>query len=90
LACVVLIVAAVPNDRCAMCGSSAAQPSTSHALSAAAAISGRPAGRPRAVPAAAVSVPSVAPGGTRRGSWALRIASAFQCHSPARAHCCRL
>jgi hypothetical protein len=45
---VVLIVAAVPNGQVRRVGSSAAQPSTSQALSAAAAMSGRPAGRPSA------------------------------------------
>ncbi len=48
LAVIVLIVAVVPNDSAAASGSSAPDPSTSQALSAAAAITGSPGGSPSA------------------------------------------
>ena len=65
-----------------MDGSSAPEPSTSQALSPAAAISGRPAGMPVASAAAAVMVPSASPGGTRRGSQSGWTGTACHFQSP--------
>src|SRR5512144_1812432 len=65
---VVLTVADVPYDRLATSGVTAPDPRTSQALSAAAAITGRPAGSPVASAAAGVSSPSRAVGGSSSGS----------------------
>jgi hypothetical protein len=67
---VVFTVAAVPNDTDGVAGSTAPDPSTSHALSAAAAMTGRPAGSPVASAAAALISPSRSVGWTSSGSHA--------------------
>ena len=73
---VVLIVAVVPYEIAPMCGSSAPEPSTSHALSAAAETIGVPAASPRCAAAAAVRSPSRPVGGMSSGSLAGSIGTA--------------
>ncbi len=79
---VVLIDAVVPSEIAPTCGSSAPEPSTSHALSPAAAISGSPAGMPVTSAADALIVPSTPPGGTSRGSHAGSTGTACHFQSP--------
>ena len=74
----VLNEAVVPSEIAPTCGSSAPEPSTSQALSPAAAINRRPSGIPVASAAAALIVPSSPPGGTRSGSQSRSIGMA--CH----------
>ena len=62
------MVAVVPNDSAATSGCTAPEPSASHCLSPAAAISGVPARTPRCSAAASVSSPSRPVGATSLGS----------------------
>ena len=73
-----------------MWGAMAPDPSTSQALSAPAAITGSPAGRPRCAAAVAVSSPSRSPVATRSGSMSRSTAIAFHFQSLARAQRRRL
>ncbi len=69
-----------------MDGSSAPEPRTSQALSAAAAMTGRPAGIPVAAAAAAVTSPRLCVGGTRPGSAPGSIGATIHFQSPGAAH----
>jgi len=71
-------------------GSRAPEPMTSHALSAAAEITGVPAGSPMTAAASSVRSPSRPPGGTRSGNQDGSTAAACQRQSPAFAQARRL
>ncbi len=83
---VTLTVAAVPYDRLGVSDRIAPEPRTSHALSAAAAMTGRPAGSPVASAAAGLISPSRAVGGTSSGSHDGSIGATVQLQWPGAAH----
>jgi len=72
-----------------MCGSRQPAPSTSQALSAAAAATGGPAGMPVAAAAAAPMTPSSPPGATSSGNMPGSIGKACHFQSRGPAHCRR-
>ena len=80
----------VPNDSAPIVGASAPDPRTSHALSAAAAMTGSPTGMPVAAAASRVIVPRGSVGGTRPGSVSGSIGATSHFQSPASAQCWRL
>src|SRR6187397_2607923 len=83
---VTLTVAAVPYDSPATSGRIAPEPRTSHALSAAAAMTGSPAGNPVASAALGPTSPSRPVGGISSGSHAGSTGATVQLQWPGAAH----
>src|SRR5690606_24156522 len=87
---VVLMVAVVPKLKQATCGSIHPAPITSQALSAAAAMSGSPAGIPVCILACSVMTPSVFEDGTNSGRISLGTGTACHFQSQEDAQSCFL